>query len=92
MNKFFKQTKYVFFLGIMVFFVACGGVDSDAKKAADLTNKSIEQMGEMKLKEAQKSYQEAQEIIGKYKEHKKADDFNKRYREYRDKGKLPTHE
>ncbi|MDR1517322.1 MAG: hypothetical protein LBS52_04370 [Dysgonamonadaceae bacterium] len=76
--------------GLMaLFLVSCGGIDSDAKKAAELTNKSIEQTQEMKLDDAQKSYRQAHKIIEKYKNHQKSEKFNKRYREYRDKDKLP---
>ena len=78
----------VFFGLIVLLFVSCGGMDSDARKAAELINKSIEQTGEMKLDDAQKSYRQAQEIMGKYKDHKQSGEFNKRYREYRDSGKL----
>ncbi|MGI6048373.1 MAG: hypothetical protein ACOYEG_10285 [Petrimonas sp.] len=82
--------KYI--LSILLFavmlFTSCGGVNSDAKKAAKLTNKSIEKTNELKLEEAEKLYKKSQEIIKKYESHRKSEKFNKLYQEYRDKGKI----
>jgi hypothetical protein len=87
-KKMYKNRGLIF--GIIALLLAsCSGVDSDARKAAVLTNKSIEQTQEMRLDEARKTYRQAQKIIGKYKKHKKSEAFGKRYQEYRDKGKLP---
>ena len=55
-------------------FTSCGGVNSDAKKAASLTNKSIEKTNELKLVEAEKLYKRSQEIIKKYEEENKEDE------------------
>jgi hypothetical protein len=62
-------------------------MDGDAKKAAQLTNQSIEEMTTLKLDEAQISYKKAQDIIRKYEEKGKADEFMPLYRKYRDEGK-----
>jgi hypothetical protein len=62
-------------------------MDSDAKKAAQLANQSIEEMATLKLDKAQISYRKAQDIIRKYEEKGKADEFMPLYRKYRDEGK-----
>ncbi len=72
---------------LSIFLVSCNSMDSDAKKAAQLTNQSIEEMTTLKLDEAQISYKKAQDIIRKYEEKGKADEFMPLYRMYRDEGK-----
>jgi hypothetical protein len=72
--------------------VSCGGVDSDAKKAASLTNKSIEKTNQLKLEEAEKLYRKSQEIIRKYESRRKWEKFSKLYRQYRDEGKANPQE
>lgn len=66
---------------------SCNRVDADAKKAAKLTNRSVEQTTKLQLEKAEKSYKEAREIIRKYNDHKKSEEFAERYRKYRDEGK-----
>ncbi len=56
----------------------------DAQKAAKLTNESIRQTHELKFKEAEKTFNKAQEIIQKYNEKGKSEDFLREYRRYRD--------
>lgn len=68
-------------------FAACNSMDKDAKKAAQLTNQSIEEMTKLDLTEAQTSYRKAQNIISKYNEKGKANEFLPLYRKYRDQGK-----
>ena len=80
-----KILSYTSMLLFTVTFLSCGGVNSDAKKAANLTNKSIEQSMDLNFEKAEKSYKKAQEIIQKYEEHKKSEKFQQLYREYRDK-------
>lgn len=72
---------------IFIFLVSCNSMDSDAKKAAQLANQSIEEMATLKLDKAQISYRKAQDIIRKYEEKGKADEFMPLYRKYRDEGK-----
>lgn len=72
---------------LSIFLVSCNSMDSDAKKAAQLTNQSIEEMTTLKLDEAQISYKKAQDIIRKYEEKGKAGEFMPLYRMYRDEGK-----
>lgn len=83
--------KLLLFVSI-AFVISCGGVNSDAKKAASLANKSIEKTNQLKLKEAEKLYKKSQKIIKKYESHRKSEKFNKRYQEYRDKGKTNLQE
>lgn len=85
--------KIILYVSVLVFavaFISCGGVNSDAKKAANLTNKSIEQSLDLDFEKAEKSYKKAQEIILKYEGHKKSEKFNQLYQEYRDKEKVST--
>ena len=77
---------------VLMLAVSCGGVDSDAKKAASLTNKSIEKTNQLKLEEAEKLYRKSQEIIRKYESHRKREKFSKLYRQYRDEGKANPRE
>lgn len=91
MNK-IKGFYIAVFLLTTMLFTACGGVNSDAKKAAKLTDKSIEKTNELKLEEAEKLYKRSQKIIKKYESHKKSEKFFKRYQEHRDKGKTAFQE
>lgn len=67
--------------------MSCSSIESDAKKAASLINKSIEQTHDLQLEKAEKSYLKAQEIIDKYVEKDKTAEFYKHFAEYRDKEK-----
>ena len=67
--------------------MSCSSISSDAKKAASLINKSIKQTHALKLDDAEKTYQKAQQIIDKYKEEEKSEKFLKLFAEYRDKEK-----
>lgn len=70
--------------------ISCGGVDSDARKAASLTNKSIEKTNQLKLEEAERWYKESRKIIEKYESHGKSEKFFELYRQYRDEERI-TH-
>ncbi len=59
-------------------------MSKDARKAAKLTNESIRQMHELKLKEAEKTFNKAHEIIQKYEENRKSEEFFREYQRYRD--------
>lgn len=74
-------------LSVILLFTGCNRMEKDAKKAAKLTDKSIEQMHELKLQESEKSYKEAQKIIQKYEQKGKSEKFLPKYRKYRDDGK-----
>lgn len=87
MNRFIK-VKYILLVASLIVLTSCGGVSSDAKKAAKLTNKSIEKTNLLKLGEAEKLYKKSREIIDKYDEHKNRDKFYKIYIEERDKSVL----
>lgn len=67
--------------------MSCNSLESDAKKAASLVNKSIEQSHNLKFDEAEKTYLKAQDIINKYKEKDKEYEFLKHFADYRDKEK-----
>ena len=67
--------------------MSCSSVESDAKKAASLINKSIEQTHDLQLEKAEKSYLKAQKIIDKYVEKDKTAEFYNYFAEYRDKEK-----
>ncbi len=87
-NLLFKNIKYLLLSLLLIGAVSCGRVSSDAKKAAKLTNKSIEKTNKLKLKDAEKLYNKSREIIEKYETHKKRDKFYEVYIEHRDKGKV----
>ncbi|MEA4903217.1 MAG: hypothetical protein VB075_08260 [Petrimonas sp.] len=87
MNKIRGLFSKLTLSAVFILAVSCGGVDSDAKKAASLTNKSIEKTNQLKLEEAEKLYKKSQVIIKKYESNRKSEEFNKLYQQYRDKGK-----
>ncbi len=82
MHKSFIKTIRLLPLFIVLF--GCGNVKSDAKKAAKLTHKSIEQAAALKLEESEKTYKKAQKLIKKYNGHKREDKFQLFYKEHRD--------
>lgn len=82
-----KLSTFITLIACFAILSACGGVDSDAKKAAKLTQKSIEQSAALELGKAEKSYKAAQKIMQKYDDHRKAQKFQELYRKYRDEGK-----
>ncbi len=83
--KRFRKIIYTFLALSLMILVSCSSVSSDAKKAAKLTNKSIEKTNQLKLKDAEKLYIKSQNIKNKYESHKKRDKFYKIYTEQRDK-------
>ena len=80
-NKF----KYALLTLLMLAGLACSPMKSDAKKAASLINKSIEHTEAVKLDKAEKTYLQAQDIINKYKEKNKAEEFYELFIVFRDK-------
>ena len=83
MNK--VSFKYIVIATMMFLLVGCNSTKSDAKKAASLINKSIEQTHLLKLDQAEKSFLKAHEIIDKYKENDKTEEFYEHFVVYRDK-------
>ena len=67
--------------------MSCSSVESDAKKAASLINKSIEQTHNLELEKAEKTYLKAQEILNKYVDSDKTTEFYDCFANYRDKEK-----
>ena len=92
MNKIQHLFSIVALSAVFMPAVSCGSVNSDAKKAASLTNKSIEKTSQLKLEEAEKLYKKSQEIIKKYESHRKWEKFSKLYQQYRDEGKINPQE
>ncbi len=80
-----NKIKYLLFSLFMLLMVSCNSMKSDAKKAASLINKSIEQTHELKLDKAEKTYLKAQEIINNYKEKDNALEFYDLFVTFRDK-------
>ena len=87
MNRFIK-VKYALLVVSLIVLTSCGGVSSDAKKAAKLTNKSIEIGNQLKPGEAETLHKKSREKIHKYDEHKNRDKFYNIYIEERDKSVL----
>lgn len=88
MNKIQHFFSILILLVVFMFAVSCDSVNSDAKEAASLTNKSIEKTSQLKLEEAEKLYRKSQTIIKKYESHRKGEKFSKLYQQYRDEGKI----
>ena len=88
MNKIQHFFSILILLVVFMFAVSCDSVNSDAKEAASLTNKSIENTSQLKLEEAEKLYRKSQTIIKKYESHRKWEKFSKLYQQYRDEGKI----
>lgn len=82
-----KKVKFIIIGALLLLLMSCNSLESDAKKAASLVDKSIEQSHDLKFKDAEKTYLEAQEIINKYIEKEKATEFFKHFAKYRDKEK-----
>lgn len=77
-----KYTK-LFVLGFLVFgAVSCSSLDSDARKAAQLSRKSIECASKMEFDKAEKAYRQAQDIFRKYAENGQSNDFAQAYNKY----------
>ena len=70
-----SKFKYITISILVLLTVSCNSMKSDAKKAASLVNKSIEQSHDLKFEKAEKTYLKAQEIINKYIEKDKATEF-----------------
>ncbi len=79
--------KYIATVITLLMVLSCSSMESDAKKAASLINKSIELTNDLKLEKAEKDYLKAQEIINKYVEKGKTVEFYEHFANYRDKEK-----
>ena len=79
--------KYIVVATVLFFAMSCSSVESDAKKAASLINKSIEQTHKLQFEKAEKTYLKAQKIIDKYVDKDKTAEFYAHFAEYRDKEK-----
>ena len=84
MNIQISPLTYVLFVCVFCICISCSSMKKDARKAAKLTNESIRQTHELKLKEAEKTFSKAQEIIQKYDKKGKSEEFLREYRRYRD--------
>ena len=82
-----RSFKYKILVVAMFALVSCNSKSSDAKKAASLINKSMQQTHALKLDDAEKTYQKAQKIIDKYKEKENSDEFLRLFATFRDKEK-----
>lgn len=79
--------NYLLLVILLVITMGCKSIDSDAKKAAALIEKSSLQMTELKFEKAEENYLKAQEIIQKYQEKDKSVEFFELMATYRDKEK-----
>jgi hypothetical protein len=75
------RTLFVIFSVCVLF--ACSSVDSDAKKAAGLMDKSMEATLEYDFEEAEKYYKQYKEIEDKYKNRPEQSDFERAYWQYK---------
>jgi hypothetical protein len=67
---------------IVILLTSCSSVDRDAEKAARLNRKSMEYARELKLEKAEKFYKESREIIARYKDTDKFEEFHIAYSKY----------
>ena len=77
--------KFLTITIVLFLAMGCNSIESDAKKAASLINKSIEQTHNLQLEEAEKNYLKAKEIINKYVEKNKTAEFYEHFASHRDK-------
>jgi len=77
-----KKLVSLLAVALLLSYVSCSSVDSDAKEAAELNLKSIEYIREQDLQEAEELYKKSQEIINRYKNTGKAKDFYTAYNKY----------
>ncbi|OJU37191.1 MAG: hypothetical protein BGN96_04075 [Bacteroidales bacterium 45-6] len=77
-----QNIRYYLLIFILLGATSCSSLDGDAKKAADLSKKSIEYTKEMKFDKAEKTYKESQEYFRKYEEKGLLKEFAKRYNEH----------
>lgn len=82
-----SKLNYLVIVVAVLLIVSCNSMKSDAKKAASLVNKSIEQSHDLKFEKAEKTYLKAQEIINNYLEKDNAVEFFEHFATYRDKEK-----
>lgn len=87
MKKTKVTQKYFLFFLVLLLVIGCSRVKSDARKAAKLTNKSIEKMNQLKMDDAEKLFLKSQAIIEKYESHKKSEKFSALYQQERDKNR-----
>lgn len=78
MHKFLYLALSIFSLGM---FVACTSLEDDAKKAAELNRRSMGYAKENRMKDADETYKESQEIVAKYKDSDRFEEFYTIYSE-----------
>lgn len=61
---------------------SCSSVDGDAKEAADLNRRSINHARDLELEKAEKCYKESREIVNKYKDTDRFEEFYTAYNKY----------
>jgi len=78
-----KKLGYLFVLIFMGIFSACSSVGSDAKKAADLMDKSMEATTEYDFDRASDYYRQYKELENKYKNTPEQTEFEEAYWKYK---------
>lgn len=77
MKRFLLYASFFLFL-----FSSCSSVDGDAKEAADLNRRSMGHARNLELKRAEELYQESREIVNKYKDTDRFEEFYTAYNKY----------
>lgn len=80
--KRFAYLPFTLLMFILVSFSACSSLDGDAKKAAELSKKSINYAKDSDLQKAEELYQESQQIIDEYRKTDEYEEFQKAYNKY----------
>ena len=73
---------FTIFIFILLSLSACSSLDGDAKKAAELSKKSIDYAKDSDLQKAEELYKESQQIIDEYRKTDEYEEFQKAYNKY----------
>lgn len=82
-----KRFGFLLAISFAGLFGACSSVDSDARKAADLMDKSMEATLEYNFEDAEKYFKQYKEIEDKYKNLPEHKEFEEAYWKYKFKEK-----
>jgi len=77
-----KKLVFLAVVALMFFSAGCSSVDSDAKEAAELNNKSMEYIKNNDLLKADELYKESVKIMNKYKDTDQYKEFYAAYNKY----------
>jgi hypothetical protein len=77
-----KLVPLLTIIAILFCFSACSSVDGDARKAAELSRESLDEVKAQDLQKAEELYKESQDIIARYKGTDQYEEFFAAYNKY----------